>query len=44
MGSFVYILQSQLNHSFYKGSTNDLVARFKRHKARLDPACPAFLF
>jgi putative endonuclease len=28
---FVYILQSQLNLSFYKGQSEDLIARLNRH-------------
>jgi len=28
---FVYILQSRINDSFYKGSTNDLRRRFQEH-------------
>ncbi len=28
---YVYILQSQRNDSFYKGSTNDLIRRFQEH-------------
>jgi putative endonuclease len=31
MGYYVYILQSQVNGSFYKGSTNDLGRRFEEH-------------
>jgi putative endonuclease len=31
MSYYVYILQSQVNRSFYKGSTNDLVRRFEEH-------------
>jgi len=42
MGCFVYILQSQSNHSFYKGATNDLVKRIKRHNAKLDPYTKKF--
>ncbi len=28
---YVYILQSRQNNSFYKGSTNDILRRFKEH-------------
>jgi putative endonuclease len=28
---YVYILQSRVNDSFYKGSTNDLMRRFGEH-------------
>ncbi len=28
---YVYILQSRHNNSFYKGSTNDILRRFKEH-------------
>ena len=28
---YVYILQSQKNDSFYKGSTNDIFRRFQEH-------------
>jgi len=31
MEYFVYILQSRVNDSFYKGSTNDLTRRLKEH-------------
>ena len=31
MSFFVYILQSQVNYSFYKGSTDDLLRRFAEH-------------
>ena len=31
MEFFVYILQSQINHSFYKGSTEDLTKRLCEH-------------
>jgi putative endonuclease len=31
MTYFVYILQSRINDSFYKGSTNDLLRRFAEH-------------
>ncbi|MDZ7648592.1 MAG: GIY-YIG nuclease family protein [Cytophagales bacterium] len=31
MGYYVYILQSQINGSLYKGSTNDLVRRLEEH-------------
>ncbi|MFZ6001021.1 MAG: GIY-YIG nuclease family protein [Bacteroidota bacterium] len=31
---FVYILQSEVNESFYKGSTNDLMRRFIEHNER----------
>jgi putative endonuclease len=35
---YVYILQSQMNGSFYKGSTNDLLRRFHEHNAGKDRA------
>jgi putative endonuclease len=31
MSYYVYILQSQINNSYYKGSTNDLSRRLKEH-------------
>jgi putative endonuclease len=31
MSFFVYILQSQINNSFYKGSTDNLERRFSEH-------------
>ncbi|MCA6379432.1 MAG: GIY-YIG nuclease family protein, partial [Cytophagales bacterium] len=31
MTFYVYILQSQVNNSFYKGSTDDLVRRLREH-------------
>ena len=31
---YVYILQSQKNNSFYKGSTNNLLRRFQEHNNR----------
>ena len=33
MNYFVYILQSQINHSFYIGQTSNIENRFKRHNA-----------
>jgi putative endonuclease len=33
MQFFAYILQSQINDSFYKGSTNDLTRRLAEHNA-----------
>jgi len=30
---YVYILQSQMNDSFYKGSTNNLLRRLEEHNA-----------
>ena len=33
MAFFVYILQSQVNNSFYKGSTDDLVRRITEHNS-----------
>jgi putative endonuclease len=33
MEYYVYILQSQINHSFYKGSTDDLDRRLAEHNA-----------
>ena len=33
MPCFVYILQSQLNQSFYKGHTDDLVRRIAEHNS-----------
>lgn len=36
MQCFVYILQSQKNNSFYKGSTNDLKRRFSEHNSGKD--------
>jgi putative endonuclease len=33
MPFYVYILQSQKNESFYKGSTDDLIRRVKEHNS-----------
>jgi hypothetical protein len=33
---YVYILQSTANDSFYKGSTNNLLRRFKEHNSGMD--------
>jgi putative endonuclease len=35
---YVYILQSQVNDSFYKGSTNDLLRRVGEHNSGKDEA------
>jgi len=32
MEHYVYILQSQVNNSFYKGITSDLPRRYAEHK------------
>jgi predicted GIY-YIG superfamily endonuclease len=40
---YVYILQSTSNDSFYKGSTNDLLRRFKEHNSGKDFATRRFL-
>ncbi len=42
MEHFVYILQSQKNHSFYKGSTNDLIRRVEEHNNGKDFATKRF--
>lgn len=38
MNFFVYILQSQVNNSFYKGSTDDLKRRFSEHNEGKSPS------
>ncbi len=43
MTFFVYILQSQVNDSFYKGSTNDLVRRFAEHNDGKEMSTSRFL-
>lgn len=40
---FVYILQSQLNNSFYKGSTNDLQRRLFEHNAGKEKSTSRYL-
>ena len=36
MDCFVYIIQSKVNDSFYKGSSDNLVQRLNRHNNKLD--------
>ena len=40
---YVYILQSQVNGSFYKGSTNDLVLRFEEHNLEKNKSTSRYL-
>ncbi|MBK5279801.1 MAG: GIY-YIG nuclease family protein [Bacteroidia bacterium] len=40
---YVYILQSQKNDSFYKGSTNDILRRFKEHNDGNVPSTVRYL-
>jgi putative endonuclease len=40
---YVYILQSQLNNSFYKGSTNDILRRVKEHNDGTVPSTIRYL-
>ena len=40
---YVYILQSQINESFYKGSTNNLLRRFEEHNAGEEIATNRYL-
>jgi len=43
MPFFVYILQSQTNHSFYKGSTDDLERRLSEHNAGKNTSTKRYL-
>ncbi|MBS1506998.1 MAG: GIY-YIG nuclease family protein [Bacteroidetes bacterium] len=43
MSYFVYILQSQVNNSFYKGSTNDLQRRLFEHNAGKEKSTRRYL-
>ena len=43
MAYFVYILQSRKNDSFYKGSTNNLIRRFKEHNEGREEATSRYL-
>lgn len=40
---YVYILQSQMNGSFYKGATNDLLRRFQEHNSGKDKATSRYV-
>jgi len=40
---YVYILQSRINDSFYKGSTNDLSRRVQEHNQGKDFATSRYL-
>jgi putative endonuclease len=43
MTFFVYVLQSQVNNSFYKGSTNDLQRRLAEHNTGKEKSTSRYL-